>query len=400
VSARRARSAPALPSGVVALGLVSLCMDASSEMIHAALPLFLTGVLGASVATLGWIEGAAEATASVVKVFAGAASDRLGRRKPLALLGYGLAALSKPLFPLAGGAGAVLAARVADRVGKGIRGAPRDALVADLVPGSRRGEAYGLHQALDTVGAVLGPAVALLLLAAWPGAYRSVFWVALLPALAAVALLAFGVREPEASRPAPLARSPLPRAALARLPARLWLVVGFAALLTLARFSEAFLVLRAQDAGLAAARAPLALVAMNLAFAAVAYPLGRRSDRGRRPVAALGVACLVVADLLLAGAGGRPTLALAGSALWGVHMGATQGLLSALVAEAAPDDLRGSAFGLFHLAVGAAQLAASAVAGALWAGLGPAATFGAGALFAALALAGLVVPSARASRRS
>ena len=380
-----------LPRGVVALGCVSLFMDVSSEMIHAALPLFLTATLGAGMLTVGWIEGVAEATASVTKVFAGAASDWYGRRKPFALLGYGLAALTKPLFPLANSIGAVVLARFLDRVGKGIRGAPRDALVADLTPEPQRGAAYGLRQALDTVGAVLGPAAALLLLAASGADFRLVFWVAVAPAFVAVAVLVLAVREPEAARAPRPARSPIQRAELVRLPPRYWLVVAFGGVLTLARFSEAFLLLRAQDVGLALAQAPQALVVMNLGFAATAYPLGRRSDRGRRAVALFGVACLVVADLVLAAASGRPILALAGALLWGVHMGATQGLLSAVVADAAPTDLRGTAFGVFHLLVGAAQLAASVVAGALWARLGPEETFLAGALFSAVALAGLAL---------
>jgi MFS family permease len=386
---RSAAAASRLPSGVVALGFVSLFMDVSSEMIHAALPVFLTATLGASALTLGWIEGVAEATASVTKVFAGAASDRLGRRKPFALIGYGLSAASKPLFPLAGSAGAVLFARLVDRIGKGIRGAPRDALVADLTPEAQRGAAYGLRQALDTVGAIVGPLAALALLAAYEGDFRRVFWAAAAPAGVAVAVLALAVREPAVARPAAAARAPIRLAELARLPARYWLVVGFGGVLTLARFSEAFLVLRAHDAGLAVAAAPLALVAMNAGYAATAYPLGRLSDRGRRPVAGFGVACLVLADLVLASAAGRPALALGGALLWGVHMGATQGLLTAAVASAAPEDLRGTAFGVFHLLVGLAQLAASVLAGALWSLLGPGAAFAAGAALGAVALAAL-----------
>ena len=393
-----ARPERRLPRGVLALGFVSLFMDVSSEMIHAALPLFLTATLGASVLTLGWIEGVAEATASVTKVFAGAASDWLGRRKSIALLGYGLAALSKPLFPLAGSASAVFFARFADRVGKGIRGAPRDALIADLTPAPQRGAAYGLRQSLDTVGAVLGPVAALLLLAASGDDFRLVFWVAVAPAFLSVAVLAGFVREPERAPAERTLRSPIHRRELARLSRRYWLVVGFGAALTLARFSEAFLVLRAADAGLALRHAPLALVAMNLAFAATSYPLGRRSDRGRRPVAVAGVACLVAADLVLAAAAGGPALVLAGAALWGVHMGATQGLLNAAVADAAPADLRGTAFGMFNLVVGVAQLAASVIAGALWSELGPAHTFLAGAAFGAAALVGLLgVRSPKAS---
>ena len=384
-----------LPRGVVALGFVSLFMDTSSEMIHAALPLFLVLGLGASALSVGVIEGVAEASASLTKVFAGAASDWLARRKPFVLAGYGLAALSKPLFPLATGAAAVLFARCVDRVGKGIRGAPRDALVADLTPEPQRGAAYGLRQALDTVGAVLGPAAALLLLAASGDDYRLVFWVAVAPACVSVAVLAWGVHEPESARPPRPPRPPIRRAELARLPSRYWLVVAFGGVLTLARFSEAFLVLRAADVGLAPSHAPLALVVMNVGYAATAYPLGRRSDRGRRPVAVFGVACLVAADLALAAAAGRPVLALAGSLLWGVHMGATQGLLTAIVADTAPADLRGTGFGLFNLLVGAAQLAASVIAGALWSVLGPPETFLAGALFGAAALVGLAAVRAR-----
>jgi MFS family permease len=374
---------------VLALGFTSLFMDVSSEMIHAALPLFLTAALGASMLTVGWIEGAAEATASITKVFAGAASDWLGRRKPFALLGYGLAALSKPLFPLAGSAAAVFFARFVDRVGKGVRGAPRDALVADLTPPPQRGAAYGLRQALDTVGAVLGPAAALLLLAATGDDFRAVFWLAVAPAFVSLAVLALFVKEPTRAPGERVLRSPIRGRELARLPRRYWLVVGFGAALTLARFSEAFLVLRAADTGLVLRFAPLALVAMNLAYAATSYPLGRRSDCGRRSVAAAGVAALVLADLALAAAAGGPGLALAGAALWGVHMGATQGLLNAAVADTAPADLRGTAFGVFNLLIGFAQLAASVIAGALWSWLGPAHTFLAGAGFAAVALLGL-----------
>ncbi len=379
-----------LPRGVVALGFVSLFMDVSSEMVHAALPLFLTIGLGASALAVGLIDGIAEATASLTKVFAGAASDWFGRRKPFALVGYGLAALSKPLFPLATGVGTVLLARFIDRIGKGIRGAPRDALIADLTPAPQRGAAYGLRQALDTVGAMLGPALALVLLSATAEDYRLVFWVAAAPAAVAVALLSVAVHEPERSVEARSPRAPIRRAELARLPTAFWGVVAFGGVLTLARFSEAFLVLRAADVGLAAAQAPLALVAMNAGYAATAYPLGRRSDQGRWPVAAFGVGCLVAADLVLAFAAGRPALALGGALLWGVHMGATQGLLNAIVADHAPENLRGTAFGIFNLVVGILQLAASLAAGALWSSFGPPATFAAGAVFAGLALLALL----------
>jgi MFS family permease len=383
------RSAPKLPVGVVALGFVSLLMDASSEMIHAVLPLFLTTALGASVVAVGAIEGVAEATASITKVFAGAASDALGRRKPFVWAGYALAALSKPLFALAPGVVAVLFARFADRVGKGIRGAPRDALVAELTPADQRGAAYGLRQALDSVGALVGPAAALGLLAAFAGNFRLVFWVACAPALLSVAVLTFAVREPESDRGAarPL-RWPLRRGELARLSARYWGIVALAVLLAAARIGEAFLVLRAADVGFAAAHAPVALLAMNGIYALAAFPLGRLSDRARLPVARVGVAALAASLALLALAAG-PLAVLAGAALYGLHMGATQGLLTALVAGEAPSELRGTALGIFHLAIGGAQLAAGIAAGLAWERFGASLVFAVGAVFALAALAGL-----------
>ena len=376
-----------LPRTVVALGLVSLLMDTSSEMVHALLPVFLVGTLGASVAAVGLIEGIAEATASVAKLFSGVVSDWFGRRKLLVLLGYGMAAATKPLFPLAGSVGAVLAARFLDRVGKGIRGAPRDALIADVTPVDQRGAAYGLRQSMDTVGAVAGPGLAILLMLATMGDVRLVFWVAVVPALAAVAVIVIGVREP-ADQPRPPGRRPFPlrRAELARLPAAYWRTLAIVAVFTLARFSEAFLVLRAQDAGLSMAWVPLVIVVMNIVYAGGAYPLGAladRMDRGR--LLALGIALLVAADLVLAAAPSWPVV-LAGAGLWGLHMAATQGLLSAIVADAAPADLRGSAFGMFNLAQGLALLLASVLAGVLWTAAGPSATFLAGAAFAVLAL--------------
>jgi len=386
-------TAPAqrLPRTIWALGFVSLLMDVSSEMIHSLLPVFMVGTLGMSVFMLGLVEGAAEATALVVKVFSGALSDRWGRRKPLALLGYGLGALSKPLFALAGGASAVLTARLIDRIGKGIRGAPRDALVADLAPPSMRGAAFGLRQALDTVGAFLGPALAVALMLAWHDDFRAVFWFALLPAIGAVALLAFGVHEPDAApRPGPRV-NPLGRAQLARLPATYWKVVAFGAVFTLARFSEAFLVLRAQQAGLALAWTPLVMIAMNAVYAAFAYPFGRLADRlpASRLLAA-GLLLLIGADLALAIGAHWAWVAL-GVLLWGLHMALTQGLLAALVAAQAPADLRGTAFGVFNLASGLALLLASGLAGWLWDRIGSAATFGAGAAIAAIALAALLL---------
>jgi MFS family permease len=387
-----------LPAGVVALGLVSLFMDTSSEMIHSTLPLFLTTVLGVGTVSVGVIEGVAEATASVTKVFGGAVSDWMRRRKALVLLGYGLSAVTKPLFPLATGVGTVLVARFVDRIGKGIRGAPRDALVADLTPSASHGAAYGLRQALDTVGAVAGPAVALALMATTHDDFRFVFWVAVLPAAVSVAIIVVGVREPDAP-PSPAGRRfPIHRGEVERLRLHYWLVVAFGAVLTLARFSEAFLLLRAESVGLVRTYVPVVLVVMNVFYAASAYPFGRLSDRLRRRVLVAGIALLVAADVVLAAADGV-WLVLVGAALWGLHMGATQGVLTAVVADAAPADLRATAFGLFHLVAGGALLAASVLAGWLWAAMGPAATFLAGAGFSLVALLGLGAVSWRSPER-
>ena len=381
---------PGLPRTVWALGVVSLCMDLSSELVHSLLPVYMTAVLGASMLAVGLIEGIAEATASVMRAFSGALSDRLGRRKPLVVLGYGLAALSKPLFPLAASLAPVLAARFLDRIGKGIRGAPRDALIADVTPPELRGAAYGLRQALDTVGAVLGPLAAIGLMLLLASDIRAVFWLAAVPAALAVAVLVAFVREPAGAHAPRPSCNPLARASLARLGAHFWLIVALGSVLTLARFSEAFLVLRAQDLGLAAALVPLTLVIMNLVYTGVAYPAGIAADRGHRRVLLFwGLAALIAADLVIAATASLAAL-FAGVVLWGAHMGLTQGLLSALVAEAAPPDLRGTAFGVFHLASGLALLAASLLAGWLWALAGPTWTFAAGAAFAAAALAGLL----------
>lgn len=379
-----------IPAGVWMLGIVSLLMDISSEMIHSLLPLFMVGVLGASALSVGLIEGLAEATALIVKVFSGALSDALGRRKGLAVLGYGLGALAKPLFALAPGLGMVLGARVLDRVGKGIRGAPRDALVTDITPPEIRGAAFGLRQSLDTVGAFLGPLLAAALMVLWTDDFRSVFWVALVPGLLAVAVLVLGVREPEPERHPPVHQAPLMRwATLTRFDRRYWWVVGLGALFTLARFSEAFLVLRAQQGGIPVATVPLIMVAMNLVYAGTAYPFGRLSDRmSHRTLLAWGLGVLILADLVLAGADHWPGV-LAGVALWGVHMGLTQGLLAAMVAASAPPELRGTAFGFFSLVSGLAMLAGSAIAGFLWDRSGAPVTFYAGAVFCALALLGL-----------
>ena len=380
---------PSLPSGIWVLGFVSLLMDISSEMIHALLPLFMVGTLGMSVALVGLLEGLAEATALILKVFSGVISDWFGKRKPLAVLGYGLGAATKPLFALATGPGMIFTARLLDRVGKGIRGAPRDALVADIAPPEQRGAAFGLRQSLDTVGAFLGPLLAVGLMLLWANDFRAVFAVAIIPAALCVALLVLDVQEPE--RPAGAPRvNPISQASLQRLPRAYWWVVGVGAVFTLARFSEAFLVLRAEQVGIALALVPLVMVAMNAVFSVTAYPFGKLSDRvSHRRLLLAGLAVLVLADVVLA-ASTHWTGLLLGVALWGVHMGMTQGLLAAMVADTAPADLRGTAYGFFNLMSGLAMLAASVVAGLLWQYWGPAWTFGAGAMFSAVAMAALL----------
>ncbi len=377
---------PRLPAGIWVLGFVSLLMDISSEMIHALLPLFMVGTLGMGVALVGLLEGLAEATALILKVCSGVISDWFGRRKPLAVLGYGLGAATKPLFALATGPGLIFTARLLDRVGKGIRGAPRDALVADIAPPEQRGAAFGLRQSLDTVGAFVGPLLAVALMLLWANDFRAVFAVAVVPALLAVLLLMVGVREP--ARPAGAARSnPISRANLKRLPRAYWWVVGVGAVFTLARFSEAFLVLRAEQLGMALALVPLVMVAMNVVYSLTAYPFGKLSDRvSHHGLLLAGLSVLVLADVVLAVSTHWVGLLL-GVALWGVHMGMTQGLLAAMVAAQAPADLRGTAFGFFNLVSGVALLAASVLAGLLWQYLGPAWTFGAGAAFSVLAMA-------------
>jgi MFS family permease len=381
-----------VPKAVWALGLVSLFMDISSELVHGLLPVYMTTVLGASMLAVGLVEGISEATASIVKLFSGALSDRIGRRKPLLVLGYGLAAVSKPLFPLAGSIGLVLGARFADRIGKGIRGAPRDALIADVTPRDRLGAAYGLRQALDTIGAVLGPLAAIGLMLLLASDIRSVLWLAVVPAAISVAILVLYVREPEGVVPR---AERITLAAARALGRQYWLVVTLGGVLTLARFSEAFLILRAQDLGLALAFAPLVLVVMNVTYTAIAYPAGVAADRGaRRPLLVWGLAALIAADLLIATSASLPAL-FAAVLLWGTHLGLTQGLLSKLVADAAPQDLRGTAFGVFHLASGVVLFFASLLAGWLWSAFGASATFYAGAAFTAAALAGMLTISAR-----
>jgi len=373
-----------------ALGLVSMFMDISSELIHSLLPVFMATVLGASMTTIGLIEGVAEATAAITKVFSGVISDYLGKRKWVAALGYGLAALTKPIFPLATTIGWVFAARFIDRIGKGIRGAPRDALVADIAPFELRGAAYGLRQSLDSVGAFIGPLTALAFMAWLASDIRAVLWIAVAPAFIAVALLVMGVKDPDRLGVNSGMRNPLTFADAKRLPLRYWLIVLLGAVFTLARFSEAFLVLRAQDVGLTLRYVPLVLIVMNIAYTATAYPAGVAADQlNQRILLIAGLGMLAVADLVLA-ATTSPLLALAGASLWGIHMGLTQGLFAKLVADNAPLELRGTAFGIFNLVSGSALLLASVIAGALWAAFGAPATFLAGAAFAVLAVLGLL----------
>lgn len=380
-----------LPAGIWALGFVSLFMDISSELIHSLLPIFMTTTLGASVMVVGFIEGIAEAAAAITKVFSGILSDYIRKRKILALAGYGLAAITKPLFPLATTIGWVFSARFIDRIGKGIRGAPRDALVADITPSHQRGAAYGLRQALDSAGAFMGPLAAVVLMVCFMNDIRKVLWVAVIPAFIAMGVLIFGVHEPARKEsPNPTGNRFFSFRDAGLLPCRYWLILGLNSIFTLARFSEAFLILRAQSVGLAVEFVPAIMIVMNAVYALTAYPAGILTDRLRpRIILAAGLAVLIAADILLAFAETSFPVFI-GAALWGLHMGLTQGLFSKLVADYAPARLRGTAFGIFNLVTGFALLTASAVAGLLWSMVGAQATFFAGAAFTALAFIGLV----------
>ena len=379
-----------IPSGIWVLGFVSLLMDISSEMIHSLLPLFMVTILGTSTMVVGLVEGLAESLALVVKVFSGTLSDYWGKRKGLALFGYALGAFTKPLFAVASGVGLVLTARLLDRVGKGVRGAPRDALVADIAPPQLRGAAFGLRQSLDTVGAFLGPLLAVGLMLLWANDFRAVFWVAVLPGLMAVGLLLFGIQEP-VHRQTDVRTNPIRRDNLLRLGSAYWWVVGIGSLFTLARFSEAFLVLRAQHGGIPIALVPLVMVAMNLIYALSAYPFGKLSDRmSHMRLLTFGLLVLIATDLVLA-TNDHWGVVLLGVGLWGLHLGMTQGLLATMVADTAPADLRGTAYGFFNLASGLAMLIASVLAGFLWDQLGASFTFYAGAVFCGVALMGLTL---------
>ncbi len=379
-----------IPAGVWVLGFVSMLMDISSEMIHALLPIYMLTVLGTSALAVGIIEGIAEATAAITKIFSGALSDWFGKRKGLAVFGYGMAAFTKPIFPLAPSLSWLIAARFIDRVGKGVRGAPRDALVADLAPPDVRGASFGLRQSLDTIGALLGPLFAILLMLWTANSFQTVFWMAIIPGFLAFGLIAFAVKEPEHPPEQRRVKSPLSSAELIRLGGEYWWVVGIATIFTLARFSEAFLILRAQSVGLSIALVPAVMVLMNIMYALAAYPAGVLSDRADRyTILIVGFVILVIADLFLALSNSFSGVAL-GVVLWGLHMGLTQGLLATLVADTAPAELRGTAYGMFNLITGLALLAASVIAGALWDATGPRGTFLAGAVFTAVAIGGLI----------
>ena len=379
-----------LPRGVWALGFVSLWMDISSEMIHALLPVYLVTSMGASMVTIGFIEGFAEAIAAITKVFSGALSDWLGKRKILAVIGYGLAAVTKPVFPLAPTIGWLIGARFIDRVGKGIRGAPRDALLADIAPRDLRGASFGLRQALDTVGAFLGPVFAVLLMWLTADNIPAVFWLAVIPAFISVFLLFIFVPEPPRSADMPAVKSPLSLHELQRLGPALWWVVAVASVFTLARFSEAFLILKAHTEGAPTGLIPIVLMVMNIFYAISAYPAGVLSDNGSRlRILAFGMVLLVVADLVFVLLPGLTGFFI-GLAIWGMHMGFTQGIFSSLVADTAPMELRGTAFGILNLSMGIMILLASVIAGLLWDGVGPQSTFLAGATLAMIALLGLI----------
>lgn len=393
-----------IPRGIWVLGFVSLFMDLSSEMIHALLPLYMVKVLAVPVIAVGLIEGIAEATAMVTKLFSGAVADHFRTPKLLAVLGYGLSALSKPLFPLAPGLGLLVGARFLDRVGKGIRGAPRDALLTEIAPGEIRGACFGLRQGLDTVGAFLAPIAAIGLMLLTAGNYRLVFWIAALPAFLSLLLLMRGIPESSSRGTGSGVRHPFPLSlpALRRLPSALWLTMTLALFLSLARFSDAFLILRSQQAGLPVAWVPLVMVVMNLVYASCSYPAGILSDRfGRLSPLAAGILILIPGNLLLASGSGLLLPGL-GIVCWGLHLGLTQGILSAMVADTAPEGLKATAFGLLNLLSGIGLLAASLVAGLLWDRLGSSMMFLAAALPAggALLLCHLLQRTAPPPRRA
>ena len=374
-----------LPGGVVRLGWISLFTDVASEMATPLIPLYLATLLAAPGFALGLIEGSAQALLAVMTALAGWHSDRIRQRVPYVRWGYGLAVASKAALALAFHWPVVLGLRLADRFGKGLRGAPRDALIADLAE-QRRGAAFGLHRGMDTAGALIGALLAAGLLVWLPGRYRIVFALTAIPGAVAV-LLTFTLREP-ASPPADgaAARTPLPLAAARRLQRRFWLAAGVVWLFALGTVSEAFLILRASQQGFADASAVLAYAVFNAVYAASAYPAGVLSDRiGRARL--LGTGWAVYAATMLAG-----TLVEGDRVVWlfpllGLHLGLTHGVGKAWIADLAPRELRGTALGVFQLGSGAALLLGGLVAGALWDRVGPGASFMWGAAVGVLALA-------------
>jgi MFS family permease len=379
---------PKLPRTIWMLGLTSLLMDGSSEIVHAVLPLLLVNGLGSSVFLVGIIDGLAEATASITKIFSGALSDHWRNRKWIAAFGYALSACSKVLFPIAATPLAVFFGRFADRLGKGIRGAPRDALVADWVAPEHRGYAYGVRQSMDNMGAVIGPLLAILLLQLYAGDVAPVLWWAVVPAVLSVSVMMIGVQEADSDAPRVARPFPLKTSELRQLGRPFWLAMGFLFVLLLPRFSEAFQILRAQDVGVPAAWAPMALVVMNLVSVPLTPIAGIWSDRvGRNRVIGLGFLLLIASHMAMALATG-PMLVWIGAGIWGVHLALTQGIFSALVADHAPAHLRGTAFGVFNLAAGIAIFVGSAAMGFAWDQLGAGTAF---ALAAAVNALGLVL---------
>ncbi|HDV5710916.1 TPA: MFS transporter [Legionella pneumophila] len=377
-----------MPSGILALGFVSMLTDLSSELIFSLLPVFLVSVLGTNALVIGLIEGFAESIALLIRIFSGMYSDYLGKRKTLAIFGYSFSALSKPLFALATNIGMVFLARFLDRIGKGMRGSPRDALIADIAPDNQYGAAYGLRQSLDTVGAIIGPLLALVLMIIWNNNFQAVFWVAVIPGVLSVLVLILFVQEPvkpDSAKPI----NPIQPKEIKKLSHTYWYVVIIGAIFTLARFSEAFLLLRAYQVGSPITWVPLILVVMYLMYSVSAYPFGKLADTiNHGKLLIIGLFILITADLILAFSHSLLFIYI-GSCLWGLHMGATQGLLAAMVAGTAPDDLRGTAFGFFNFICGIATLIASLLAGLLWDSFGSVFTFSIGALFCVVCLLGI-----------
>ncbi len=374
-----------LPATVWILGIASLLNDVSTEIIHSVLPLYMVTALGASFIAVGLLEGTAEALASVLKVGAGGLSDLLGKRKALVVSGYALSTLVKGCYALAGDMTMVMIARLGDRVGKGIRVGPRDALVADSTSPEQRGAAYGLRQSLDTVGAVIGPGLSFVLLSLWHMDYKNIFAIAIVPGIIAVLLLLIGVREPE-KRESKSDDKKLHKDLLKRLSPAYWSLVVVSFLFNLGNSSDAFILLKGKEAGLALGMVPLMLVVMNVFYAACAYPAGKLSDKLGR-VAMLRVGLLFYALVYLGFAFCNTqwqvwTL----MALYGVQLGLTQGTLLALVSDVTDADTRGTAFGMISLVTGLALLPASLIAGFLWQNVGSWATFGAGTVCSVVAL--------------